>query len=300
MNVKRIISIVLSLTISFLISFSTYVTAETLPVVFHPIDASGEYRIDLMKLKKLYSDSLDEKTLDEVISVYLNDSHLQQQYEINPNDTIFFISEGIHNLSELMYKEDNDTNTIVPYGGLFPNYTTDVTPVRQAKTYWCGPTAAVQALTGTGVYSRGLSNYDGAQQTMAQLMHTTTSGTGVLELKNAMNSRINAVLGSNAKKYEKHIVIPSTMDKYTLLNKVLGASIQKDRPCVTTVLLKKLPYYKGTSTGGHYITISAVKGDTGETKIVDPHYDNRYFGYHTLTYDQLRTILNGRYVIYTP
>jgi len=57
--------------------------------------------------------------------------------------------------------------------------------------------------------------------------------------------------------------------------------------------------YSGTSTSGHYITIRAINGESGTAHIVDPHYSDAYFGDHVIYYDQLRTMLNGRYIIYT-
>lgn len=59
------------------------------------------------------------------------------------------------------------------------------------------------------------------------------------------------------------------------------------------------PYYNGTSTGGHYITIRAINGESGTAHIVDPHYSDAYFGDHVIYYDQLCAMLNGRYIIYT-
>ena len=66
------------------------------------------------------------------------------------------------------------------------------------------------------------------------------------------------------------------------------------------MLIKNLPYYTGSSTGGHYITIRAINGSTGTAVIVDLHYNSAHRGEHTVTYSQLRTMLNGRTLIYAP
>ena len=262
------------------------------------IEPSGNFSYDVNQLGILYSNKLDEVTLGEVLGVYLNDVELRSQYISDASSAIDFIAEGLHNLADIMQIQYNTSN-VVPFAGSYPNYTTTVTPVRQARTYWCGPAAAVQALTGAGVYTRGLSDYSGAQQEMANLMNTTTSGSNVSAVKNAMTQKIKAVKGSSAVGYTKQLCIPSTMSKYTLLNNLIGESIRQDRPCVVTVLLSNIPYYNGTSTGGHYITIRAIHGESGTAHIVDPHYSDAYFGEHVIYYDQLRTMLNGRYIIYT-
>ena len=254
---------------------------------------------DLNYLKLLYSNCLDPETLDEVINSYLSDNEFQSWYYQDKNAAISFVNEGLQNLSDILQEQRNNSETAVPYGGLFPNYTTAVYPVCQARTYWCGPAAAVQALIGAGIYTYGLSNYDAAQEIIANDSNTTTEGAYVGPLKDAMNHRINAALGNNSLLYT-YTTISSSIDQYTLVNKIIGNSIQKDRPCVVSVLLKNLPYYTGSSNGGHYITIRAINGSTGTAVIVDPHYNSAYRGEHTVTYSQLRTMLNGRTLIYAP
>lgn len=294
-KLKIVISIILCFTIIF-VSNTFSISAESENIL--SIEPSGDYTYDINQLKILYSDKLDEATINEVIEVYLNDSELKSMYDFNAETAIDFIAEGLHNLSDVMQIQYNSSG-ITPYAGSYPNYTTTVTPVRQARTYWCGPAAAVQALTGAGVYTRGLSDYSGAQQEMANLMNTTTSGSDVAAVKNAMTQKIRSFGGSSTVGYTKQLCVPSTMSKYTLINNLIGESIRQDRPCVATVLLSKLPYYNGTSTSGHYITIRAINGESGTAHIVDPHYSDAYFGNHVIYYDQLRTMLNGRYIIYT-
>lgn len=294
-KLKMAISIILCFTIIF-VSNTFSISAESENVL--SIEPSGDYAYDINQLKILYSDRLDAVTLNEVIEVYLGDTELQLMYCSDARGAIDFVAEGLHNLSDVMQLQYNSSN-VAPCAGSYPNYTTTVTPVRQARTYWCGPAAAVQALTGVGIYTQGLSDYSGAQQEMANLMNTTTSGSDVAAVKNTMTHKIRSFGGSSAVGYTKQLCVPSTMSKYTLINNLIGESIRQDRPCVATVLLSKLPYYSGTSTSGHYITIRAINGESGTAHIVDPHYSDAYFGNHVIYYDQLRTMLNGRYIIYT-
>lgn len=141
---------------------------------------------DLNYLKLLYSNCLDPETLDEVINSYLSDNEFQSWYYQDKNAAISFVNEGLQNLSDILQEQRNNSETAVPYGGLFPNYTTAVYPVCQARTYWCGPAAAVQALIGAGIYTYGLSNYDAAQEIIANDSNTTTEGAYVGPLKDAM------------------------------------------------------------------------------------------------------------------
>lgn len=294
---KKFTSILLVIAmITTLLVSGTPVSAEETTI--YSIEPSGNFDNDLLQLSILYSERLDSVTLEEVINVYRNDEELRENYTSSPEEVIDFVAEGLHNLSGLMELQEQQTE-IMPMAGSSPYYYTTVTPVRQARYYWCGPAAAVQALTGAGVYTQNLSDYSGAQQEMANLIGTTEAGSGVAEMKSAMTQRIKAIKGSSAVGYTKHTVVPSTMTKYTLLNNLIGESIRQDRPCVATVLLPNLPYYTGTGTGGHYITIRAIHGETGTAQIVDPHYSDPFFGHHTIYYDDLRTMLNGRYIIYT-
>lgn len=295
---RKFLAILLAVAmITALFTVGSPVSAEG-PTIYSVVP-SGNFDYDLSQLSLLYSESLDSVTLTEVIDVYQSDEELRDRYADSPDEVIDFVAEGLHNLSDLMAMPEQQSTGIMPRGGSYPSYYTTVTPVRQAEWYWCGPAAGVQALTGVGIYAHNLSDYSGAQQEMANLMNPNTStGTSPDKLCNALNVKIKAYKGVSAAKY-KYTVVPSTMTKYNLLNNLIGESIRQDRPPVATVLLPTLPYYTGTGTGGHYITIRSIHGESGTAQIVDPHYNSAFFGNHTIYYNDLREMLDGRYIIYS-
>ncbi len=56
---------------------------------------------------------------------------------------------------------------------------------------------------------------------------------------------------------------------------------------------QRLSYYPDNySLGSHYIVISSIDYDTGEVWVVDPHYDDKYFGRHLITLDEIKELVN--------
>lgn len=56
---------------------------------------------------------------------------------------------------------------------------------------------------------------------------------------------------------------------------------------------RRLSYYPNNYSGAHYIVISSIDFETGEVWVVDPHYDNRYFGRHLITLDEIKDLVNS-------
>lgn len=165
-----------------------------------------------------------------------------------------------------------------------------VTPVQQSKTYYCGVACAVMAAKalGLGTYS---------QDKMAKILNTSeTSGTSSSGIVNGLNGLLNSA--GSSKRYQKKSI------SNVIINDIV-LSINNNVPVFASV--KRLPYH--TSTSGHFIlivgyyytdtsgeisslsatTFAETRGRQIHFNIIDPHYDNQYFGRHVLTWTELYT-----------
>ena len=287
---KKVCSLFLTLTICITFIFSLSLNVKAADMLY----TNGNFEEDIEMIRNYYLDDLKESVLDETLGYICLDTGIKEMYKEFPQETVNFICNSLKISCNIMNTQENK---ISPLSGLYPNYYTNITPVRQDKTYWCGPAAGVQAMIGAGVIpaNDSATNYVYAQNAMATLMKTTTSGTDVINVQKGLNSYLQANVSTT--RIYSVVWITSEMDIYTLATSYIGESIQYDRPCVVQTQLNRLPYYKGTSTSGHYVTIQSINGSTGQTTIVDPHYDNAYFGKHVVSFSQLKTMLQGKALI---
>lgn len=53
---------------------------------------------------------------------------------------------------------------------------------------------------------------------------------------------------------------------------------------------RKLSYYPNNYSGRHYIIVDSVDFELGRVYVIDPHYSGKYFGRHTITLDELKSL----------
>lgn len=175
-----------------------------------------------------------------------------------------------------------------------------VTPVQQSTTYYCGVACAVMAAKalGLGTYS---------QNSMASILNTTTAGTNSANIVSALNSLLSSA--GISKRYTRKIYSNVTTSE-------IVSSIRSNVPVFASV--NTLPY--NPNEGGHFILIvgyyytevpgeetsssSDIPAETRRPKIhfniIDPHYNNQYFGRHVLTWGELYASCknNNGYFVY--
>lgn len=282
------LAVLLSLTIVLsLICFPLAINADE----YSELHSQNDFYSDIEMIRAHYNGKLKKSVLDETLGYISLDEGIQELHQENPQEAIELICDSLDISCKIMRSQEN---CVQLYGGSYPNYSTTITPVKQAKTYWCGPASGVQAMIGAGILTQNAStsSYVSAQNAMATLMNTTTNGTNVADLRTGLNKFLTS---NSSTTHTYSIVWPSQeMSVYTLATEYIGESLLYDRPCIIQTTLNRLPYYNGTSTSGHYITIEKINGSTGQTTVVDPHYNDAYFGRHVVTFSQLKTMIQGK------
>lgn len=159
--------------------------------------------------------------------------------------------------------------------------------VKQMNEYFCGPASTLMALIGSGAssyyYTNDTTTLNNWQTNLSKkdMLNTTQyNKTHIGEITKVLNDNIPSEYGYTYKtkaftrnSYSKALDFVST----SLVNDGVPVLLIND-----TSLLK---YYKGASFS-HYVVIDYVDFNAETVMIRDPHYDSRYYGIHTITFDE--------------
>ncbi len=184
-------------------------------------------------------------------------------------------------------QEENSYEVNAQISDLGVSYLISVTNYRQEKTYWCGPASVRQSLSFHKVKS-GSSASLPSQSTIASLAGTTSSGSTTTGLKSAINYYASVFKFENDK-YVVGNLIGLENPKGTFESRIKGDLSLKTNAPIILVRTDKLDYYNGHRTR-HYVTLSGYARDPNGNKslrIVDPHYNDSYFGIHWEPFDNV-------------
>ncbi|MEV5710227.1 C39 family peptidase [Actinoallomurus sp. NPDC052274] len=143
---------------------------------------------------------------------------------------------------------------------------------KQKKSNWCGPAAAVSALT----YQTGVRIYSDTQSYFAKKMATDKIGfTSPIAMGREMTNYINYSWKRKGTKYKAYRSIKNA----NLWDGVRGAYFYGNGPVVITVYSRKSWYPKAPKTMAHYVVIygfdDTTSWDESTYLIWDPAYGKR-------------------------
>ncbi len=188
-----------------------------------------------------------------------------------------------------------------PYMQTDDLYTTKylVPQIRQIKNTYCGPASTVMALIGSGApkykYTTNQSVTNGWQTYFAtggnisgnnndNLFTEKNGGTNIEDITKVLKNNVPSVNGYTYK---------TKAFTYYTYNKALDfieISLVMDAvPVIRLQDTSLLSYYKGASFT-HYVVITSVDFNAESITIIDPHYDDKYFGTHQISFAEFNNL----------
>ena len=235
--------------------------------------AEPDIQDDITDLKSKYADRISGEEVDALFAYYANDPDFLTYYQENRAACVEILEDVL--LHEI-------TPRVMPRSVSGSLYYVNMIPVQQSTTYYCGPAAMVQSLIGMGVYSSNLSTatYNTYQETLASNMGTS----GGASIPSRMVTELNKHTNNIAKYIYSRKPIGYTQEQ---MESDIMYSLANNRPPIVKPRTKELPYYRGL-TIYHFISIKSINtnpynSSLRKVTLVDPHYDNRYFGVHDVT-----------------
>jgi len=175
----------------------------------------------------------------------------------------------------------------------------DVPHHKQVTGYYCGPASILQMIDYNDREAMVSGNTSAEKQhTLADESNTVEKGSNTVKLRDVLNNYLSDI------HYYNPYTINSTDDKDKLWNIIKNNIMFDEQPVLVLVNTKYLPYYNGRQSF-HYIVVDGIrevyKDGIGwleylsTVRVVDPHYDRRYSGYHEVYFDDLFKAMKGYY-----
>ena len=168
----------------------------------------------------------------------------------------------------------------------------DTVLVKQLNSISCGPACGYMAIYGAGEASSipGSSTTAKLQNLASEMGTASGVGTYVYRVANTLNDYISTYQYD----YFSGDVLSESNFRLYAYN-----SLAHDRAPILHARTEYLSYYNGHATG-HYITVADFDYDTMTMELYDPNNNSRYYGIHTVDWQEAYdcfTIPSGRYVI---
>lgn len=159
----------------------------------------------------------------------------------------------------------------------FPN-------IQQIDNYSCGPASTLMALIGGGAsgyyYTHNETITDDWQADLKAEMGTNSTGTYISQITRVLRENIPSVNGYTYK------TKAFTIYSYDQALDFIETSLVMDAvPVIRVSDTSLLGYYHGNKYS-HYMVVDSVDFNAECVTLVDPHYDNAYFGKHTISFDE--------------
>ncbi|HHT46769.1 MAG TPA: hypothetical protein GX004_05690 [Firmicutes bacterium] len=211
------------------------------------------------------------------------ESEVRIEYENDPEFLKLITSKGRGSGEEMInriverrleqYIEEKEFGTHGQYGDA---YYCIVPSIKQAEKNWCGAACVLQTLYGLGKEWM-VSGSTNAQKQDTLVNNMMPDFTHVYKLTEELNKYIND------KYYIWTRATSSNLDTLPKFNQRVTGSLYFDRPVILRVRTQYLSYYDYSTT--HYVNVDYIlwNGSNCNVSLVDPHYDDSYFGYHYLS-----------------
>lgn len=230
-----------------------------------------------------------ETVINEIVDTIVNDTQF----------VVFFEQEGA---TAFQIVEDSLCDVLIPtasasslYKGVYSSrYPLPI--ITQKEKWYCGPASVQMALIGNGVlHNNTQDKSDSKQEDIASCLNTNTGGTNITEISAYMREQFPEANGYEYK--------AKAFTCYTYQNAIEMVKISLQQNAVAIIRVDDtsvLDYYNGEQFT-HYMCISEVDTIEDTVKLVDPHYDSVYRGYHEISISEFEELVNynGWIVLYT-
>lgn len=269
--VRKVTAVILSAIIITAASFS--VSAEN-------IDVTSGFSSSILLVRQDYVENYpdDLELIDNVINSIVKDSQFDVIFQNDETAAIKTLKVALEDSLRQKY-------SIEPYDfvGTLAYCCYTVPVVKQAKTYYCGPAAVLEALIGNGILDDVSINKNLAKQNaIASALGTTSSGTYVYQITNVLNSYYSS------DKYEHRYYSQSNYD--SSISFLVDALQSNYVPIVRVTDTSAFSYYNGNSYT-HYVAVNYVDYDKKTIGIVDPHYNTTFGGEREVTFTEFKNAI---------
>ncbi len=169
--------------------------------------------------------------------------------------------------------------------------------IKQTKSTFCGVASILMALIGGGKKEYALNSiltdkwqYDIAKEVGIYSAEGGITGNGV-EIQ-IMKDYLQTFFPENSMGDTYRVKI---FTKFSIepIEKFLTFALLCDTvPIIRVDEPQRLSYYPNNySLGAHYIVVDSIDLSTGKVGVIDPHYDDRYYGRHTVTIDEIKDLV---------
>lgn len=235
-------------------------------------------------IKSIYKAKYPElaDVIDDIVNTLSNSDQFVAIFEKEGPSAFYIIEDSLRDVLE---------PTAMPCMQTDELYTTKylVPAVRQSDHNNCGPASTLMALIGSG--ASGYS-YTTDSNTLNTWLNTL-KGRLRPNNENVTNiGDITAVMRENVPSRNGYIYKTKAFSKYTY-NKALGyieSSLIMDAvPVIRVKDTSLLGYYNGHSCS-HYMVVTSVDILAEEITVIDPHYDDKYFGVHYISFTEFENM----------
>lgn len=246
-------------------------------------------------IKSIYKEKYPEQTdvVDEVVDIITADETFIDIFEDEGASAFQIVEDSLHDaldpyIAPLAFDED-----MYWVDHLIPS-------VQQAENNFCGPASLVMALIGAQKVDYTLDTtitdklqYDYAKETgiVSELGVNSGNGVEIGKMKNFLQKRFP--VSSMGDTYRNKIF---TRFSIAPIEDFLAFALLCDTlPIIRVDEPGRLNYYPDNyGWNPHYIVISSINLSTGEVGVIDPHWNDKYFGRHTVTLAEIEDLVYSK------
>lgn len=241
-------------------------------------------------VKRIYKEKYPEQAdiIDEVVDIITGDEVFIGIFEREGAKAFEVVEDSLHDVLDpsaapAAYDEDY-------------YYVDHVIPdVQQIAKNYCGVACLVMAMRGAGLipYTNDINVLNNYQEQYGQEIGLPKG----LEYGGAHIDKMIGFLQDKFGKsptgwtYKKKIFTRFT---YSRIGEFIATTLLAERvPILRISQPQKLNYYPDSyNDGAHYIVVTGFDTATGEIDVIDPHFNNKYFGRHTINISELENSLD--------
>lgn len=233
-------------------------------------------------IKNIYKAKYPEQaeTIDNIVDTLSNSDEFICIFEDEGTTAFQIIEDSLRDALESTVMPCMQTDDLYISKYSFPN-------IQQKNDYYCGPASVLMALIGSGAegyyYTLDETVTNGWQDDLGgdgMLETSQENGTSILSVTRVLR---NNVPSRNGYTYKTKAF---TINSYEKALDFIEASLVMDAvPVIKVSNTALLGYYNGSSFD-HYMVVDSVDFNAESVQLVDPNCDNRYFGNHSITFDE--------------
>lgn len=231
-------------------------------------------------IKRIYTADYpeQEEVINNIVDTLSNSDEFIEIFNDEGASAFQIIEDSLHDVLDPEPTTHMQTDDLFISKYSFPH-------IKQVDSYSCGPASTLMALIGGGAndyyYTHNESITDDWQNALKTKMGTnSSSGTYIGQITKVLRNNIPSVNGYSYK------TKAFTIYSYDLALDFIETSLAMDAvPVIRVSDTALLDYYHGESFR-HYMVVSSVDFNAECVNLVDPHYDEKYFGVHSISFEE--------------